>query len=164
MNTMWPKMLTNLVGLAGAIVQMGVIFHQLVNCYPYKMMSSPPAGFYVWVACVGALVMPPLAGLAGWWLSKRDISVIPAIWWLLTPLGMLAVFAIAHWVGGVDMKNTCNFDDLTPATVFSEFAQQALWLAVDGVGAGVVSGAGLWVVIRYVWVNPKALADKPNLR
>ena len=164
MNTMWPKILTNVVGLAGAIVQIGVISHQLVNCYPYKMMSSPPAGFYVWVACVGALVMPPLAGLAGWWLSKRDISVIPAIWWLLTPLGMLAVFAIAHWVGGVDMKNTSNFDQLTPAAVFSEFVQQALWLAVGGVGAGTVSGISLWVVVRIVWVISKALDDKPSLR
>ncbi|MBI4748415.1 MAG: hypothetical protein HY774_07980 [Acidobacteria bacterium] len=164
MNTMWPKILTNLVGLVGAIVQIGWIVHQLVNCYPYKMMSSPSAGFYAWVACVGALVVPPIAGLAGWWLSKRDISVIPAIWWLLTPLGMLAVFAIAHWVGGVDMNNTGNFDHLTPAAVFSEFVQQALWLAVDGVGAGAVSGIGLWIVVRYVWVNPKVLDDKPNLR
>lgn len=77
---------------------------------------------------------------------------------------MLAVFAIAHWVGGVDMKNTYNFDHLTPASVFSEFAPQALWMAVDGVGAGVVSGIGLWVVVRYICGHPKASDDKSNLR
>ena len=139
-----PRIVANVIGAFGACGQALLLLHDLADCYPYKMMSHPSGSFYEMIGYAGGLVSPLLAIGVSWWLSKRIISYTPAVTCLLCPLVFLVVFAVSHGLTGVDMGNTDNYDQTTPAAVFSEFANQALSLLLSGVMIGTLAGIGVW--------------------
>lgn len=140
-----PRVVANVIGGIGACGQALLLLHELADCYPYKMMSNPSDSFYAGIAYVGALVAPLLAIAGSWKLSGRNTSYTPAITCLLCPLVFLTVFVVAHGLAGVDLGNTQNFEQTSPATVFFEFANKALNLLLEGVVIGTFTGIGIWI-------------------
>lgn len=135
-----PQVLLTFVGMIGAVGQAVLLFHNLVDRYPYKMMSSPSARFYERIAYVGLVLAPLAATFAGAVLLRRTPYYIAAVTCLFCPLIFFLVFAAAHPILGVDMGNTENFDHTTPAAVFAEFTQRTLKLVIAGVVIGAICG------------------------
>jgi hypothetical protein len=132
-----------IVGGIGAMGQAAILFHDLADCYPYKIMSQPPAEFYALIARFGAVIAPVVAMAVAWRLCARATSALPAVATLLCPAGYLLVFVVAHIVAGVEMGATTNFDHTTPMNVAYDFAGRAGELAAVGVGIGAACGLAL---------------------
>jgi len=134
------RLLLAIVGGIGAMGQAAILSHDLADCYPYKIMSQPPAEFYTLIARVGVVIAPVAAMAVAWWLCRRATLALPAVATLLCPAGYLLVFVGAHIVVGVEMGTTANFDQTTPMEVAYDFAGVAGGLAAAGVGVGAICG------------------------
>ena len=135
-----PQVLLTLVGMTGAVGQAVLLFHNLINRYPYKMMSNPSHRFYEGIAYVGLVLAPLAATFVVSIFLRRIPYCIAALVCLACPLIFLLVFAVAHPILGVDMGNTANFDHTTPAAAFVEFTERALKLVIAGVVIGAACG------------------------
>lgn len=134
------RLLLTIIGGIGAMGQAAILSQDLMDCYPYKVMSQPPAEFYTLIARVGVVIAPVAAMAVAWWLCTRATLALPAVATLLCPVGYLLVFVGAHIVIGVEMGTTANFDRTTPIGVAYDFAGLAGGLAAAGVGVGAVCG------------------------
>jgi hypothetical protein len=157
-----PRLLLTLIGMTGAVGQALLMFHYLVDRYPYKMMSSPSDRFYEGIAYVGLVLGPVGATFAGAILLRRRPYCIAAGACLSCPLIFLIVFAMAHPLLGVAVGNAANFDHTTPAAVFGEFTQGALKLLMAGVAVGAVCGLLVRVAFRVAGRNRLAPRKKPS--
>jgi hypothetical protein len=146
-NLTLPVLLA-IAGITGAAGQAVLLFHDLVDCYPYKMMSNPPDGFYKGIAYLSLALTTAAAAFAGPILLRRVPYYTATVACVLCPLMFLLVFAVAHAILGVDMGNTANFDHTTPRAVFGDFARRALELVVAGGAIGAVCGLIAAVVFR----------------
>jgi len=152
-----PQVLLTLVGMTGAVGQAVLLFHNLINRYPYKMMSNPSHRFYEGIAYVGLVLAPLAATFVGAIFLRRIPYCIAALVCLACPLIFLLVFAVAHPILGVDMGNTANFDHTTPAAAFVEFTERALKLVI----AGVVIGAACGLLAAFAFrVTERRSADR----
>jgi hypothetical protein len=143
-----PRLLVTIVGLTGAVGQAVLLFHNLVNRYPYKMMSNPSDRFYEGIAYVGLVLAPVAAVFAGAIFLRRVPYLIAAGVCVSCPSIFLLIFAVAHPILGVDMGNMENFDHTTPAEVFGDFTERALKLLVAGGAIGAVCGLIAAVAFR----------------
>jgi hypothetical protein len=134
------RLLLATIGGIGAMGQAAILSHDLADCYPYKVMSQPPAEFYTLIARVGVVIAPVAAMAVALWLCTRATLALPAVATLLCPVGYLLVFVGAHIAVGVEMGTTANFDHTTPMEVAYDFAGLAGGLTAAGVGAGAVCG------------------------
>jgi hypothetical protein len=134
------RLLLIIIGGIAAMGQAAILFHALADCYPYKVMSEPPAEFYGLIARVGVVIAPVASTLAAWWLCKKATSALPSVATLLCPGAYLLVFVGAHIVVSADMGSTTNFDQTTPMSVVYDFAERAGWLSAAGVGGGGLCG------------------------
>lgn len=143
-----PRLLVTVIGLTGAAGQAVLLFHNLVDCYPYKMMFNPSYRFYEGIAYVGLVLAPLIAIFAGAIFLRRVPYLIAAGACVSCPSIFLLIFAVAHPILGVDMGNTANFDHTTPAAVFRDFTELALKLLVAGGAIGAVCGLIAAVAFR----------------
>jgi len=145
-----PQLLLIVVGVTGAVGQAVLLFYNLTNRYPYKVMSNPSDRFYEGIAYVGLVLAPLAATFVGVILRRRFPYSFAAVTCLSCPLIFLLVFAVAHPIQGVDMGNTANFDNTTPTAVFEDFSQRALKLIVAGVIIGAVCGLLSALAVRVI--------------
>ena len=148
------------IGGIGAVGQALILVHDLVECYPYKVMSHPPADFYAGIARVGVVLAPAAAVAAAWVLPGRAQSWLAAVATVLSPVVFVGVFVAAHVAAGVAMGTTANFDHTTPWAVLLDFAWRAAGLAVVGGAVGAVGGAVVRAVFNY-WVGGGRLSEGP---
>lgn len=126
-----------IIGGIGAIGQAYLLYHELVNCYPYKMMDF---AFYKSVANVGVYFAPFIAissgvlfGLKKMWLT----SIAPVILCPLLFAGVFKTASIMHESSGV-VDAGWNFDGKTPAIAAQEFFFYAISLTIAGLIIGAV--------------------------
>src|SRR5258708_5641942 len=64
-------LLSVIVASIGAIGQAYLLYHELSDCYPYKVMSFPPAEFYSQVAAEAIFVAPVIAIIVGLLFDRK---------------------------------------------------------------------------------------------
>ena len=137
------RLLLVIIGGVGALGQAAILFHELMDSYPYKIMSQPPADFYARIARIGIVIGPVVAILVALWLCRKAALALPSVATLLCPGVYLLVFIVTHIIASVDMDSTSNFDQTTPMSVMYGFAGQAGGLAAAGVVCGAICGLGI---------------------
>ena len=134
------------IGGVGAVGQAALLWHELVNSYPYKVMSFPSGGFYAGIGYAGLLIAPIMAVVVLRLLKLRRLWLVTALPVALCPLLFWGVYKAAFLFralrGNVVVGR--NFDDTTPAMVEREFAHYAASLGLKGLGVGLVCGLVLW--------------------
>jgi hypothetical protein len=139
-----------LVGGVGAVGQAALLWHELVNTYPYKMMSFPSGDFYAGIGDTGLLAAPILAVITLSLLRPRRLWLVPALPVVLCPAFFWCVYRAAFLLrelrGNVEAGR--NFDGTTPAMVEQAFVYYASSLSLAGLGIGLACGAVLWLVFR----------------
>src|SRR6185295_10682447 len=88
-----PQLLLIVVGVTGAVGQAVLLFYNLTNRYPYKVMSNPSDRFYEGIAYVGLVLAPLAATFVGVILRRRFPYSFAAVTCLSCPLIFLLVFA-----------------------------------------------------------------------
>jgi hypothetical protein len=144
-------------GLAGVWQEMRLTRHLLVDCYPFKMMSDPPADLYAALGRYGpwgilglSLLLIPLLQLVPW-VARRP-ALMPAILTAAAPAMFWVGVLVAPWVWpGVSTFGE-NFDGETGLSVAFEFGFWMLGLAVAFDGLGWICGLGLGLVYPGVRV------------
>jgi len=128
------------IGSIGACGQAFLIHHDLVDTYPYKIMSNPPAEFYAEIANVGfyialisAIIFGFLLGLKRFWLA----TIVPVV---VCPL----VFALIFRNGMILNERSCivrlvkNFDDVKPEAVAQNFYFDIASYTIAGLIVGAI--------------------------
>lgn len=139
-------LLSILIGSIGAIGQSYLLHHELVNCYPYKMMDWE---FYKVIANFGIYFSPILAVICGILLSLKKqwlAAIIPVV---LCPLFFSIVFKIFSIMrfGTSQIENeTWNFDGKNPAMAAQDFFFYSLNLAIVG---GIIGGVSSFILYRF---------------
>jgi hypothetical protein len=133
------------VGLIGVFGQAAIIQHNLVDSYPFKVMSFPPPEFYAFVGELGfpiAICLSILVGIMAKWLPRWLTAILPVV---VCPLVYWAVFEIAHLVAFApeQLANTRNFDQYSGNLVRLEFAENTLQL----LGLGGLIGFTVGVLV-----------------
>ena len=146
----WAYPAALLIGGIGAFGQAALLWHELVNTYPYKVMSFPSGDFYAGIGYTGLLVAPILAVVALNLLRPRRLWLAPALPVALCPAFFWCVYKAAFLLremrGNVEVGR--NFDGTTPAMVEQGFASYALSLSLAGLGIGLAGGLVLWLLFR----------------
>jgi hypothetical protein len=129
------------VDAMGAIGQSYILYHDLRDTYPYKVMSFPPAEFYKQIAAMGVFIAPILGIFVGalflfkkhWIAFVLPVAVCPAVFAMI----FLAMTFVRKLNGTEDLGR--NFDGTDPNGVAMAFAVGAFVLAAVGtlIGLGV---------------------------
>ena len=128
------------IGGIGACGQSFLIHHDLVDTYPYKIMSFPSAEFYAKIANSGVYLAPVLAivsslllGLKRFWLAM----LVPVV---ACPLVFAIVFKtlllMRERSGTIDAGR--NFDDTKASVVAQGFYFSMVSYTVAGLIIGVI--------------------------
>lgn len=129
-----------LIGGIGAGGQSYLIYHPLINSYPYKMMSFPSAEFYAGIALFGVFIAPALAVAGGFFLGLKRFWLATIAPVVLCPLLFGTIFKTAslmrEWRGLADAGR--NFDDTKPAMVAEVFYTGMISYAAAGIIIGAV--------------------------
>ena len=146
------------LGIIGSIGQSYIIHHELVDCYPYKMMSFPPASFYENIAKYGVYISPVVSITIGLFLGLRknwQAIILPV---LLSPLIFSAVFLVASLIYWLSDRSEAgiNFDYISSLDVAINFVKFTLGLSITG----IIIGGTIYFPINY-FRNKKQI---PNLR
>ena len=146
----WAYPAVLVIGGIGAFGQAALLWHELVNTYPYKMMSYPSGAFYAGIGNTGLLAAPILAILALNLSRPRRLWIAPALPVVLCPVIFWGVYKAAFLLrevrGSVEVGR--NFDGTTPAMVEQQFTHYALSLGLAGLCIGLTCGFVLWLVFR----------------
>ncbi len=128
------------IGSIGACGQAFLIHHDLVDTYPYKIMSNPPAEFYAEIANVGFYIAPISAIIFGFLLGLKRF-------WLATLVPVVACplfFAFIFRNGMILNERSCvvrlvrNFDDIKPEAVAQNFYFDVASYAIAGLIIGAI--------------------------
>ena len=130
------------IGGIGAFGQAYMIHHELADCYPYKVMSFPPASFYRNIADYGFCFAPLVAIAAGFLfgLKRFWLALIAPV--VLCPLIYAEMYKIAFVLrerSGI-LDTGRNFDGTLSQTVTENFFSLAVWLSIEGLIVGAVIG------------------------
>lgn len=138
------------IGVVGELV---LLRHLLVNCYPFKMFTYPPSGFYAHLGNFGSLAILAAMALLTIVIARKRAAFLPLIMTVLTPLlyfGLVVAMTAALY-GWTVPPNVRNFDDYTIAYAISEFEWHARELAMGGAVVGGICTAILcWLEHRWL--------------
>ena len=134
-----------LIGLTG---ELALLRHELVDCYPFKLMSYPPSAFYGRLGNGGmAALVAAFAVVAILILRKLPLILAPLLT-IVLPIffatGVMAVTLVVY--GPIVPAGIRNFDDITVmGASFELFTFVAVMSALAVVGGGTCS-AVLWAL------------------
>lgn len=139
------------IGSIGAIGQSWLLYHELVDCYPYKVVDytfyKGIADFGVYLALPTAIVLGLLSGLKRWWL----VTFVPVF---LCPLLFAVVFKtisiLSEQNGAI---SSWSFDGEKPETAAQVFFLYTVSLAITGLIVGAICNL---ILLRLS--KPKKLA------
>lgn len=134
------------IGLIGAAGQAYLLYHELADCLPYKVVD---ADFYRSIARTGIWLAPLIAVLVGGIFVRKRLwpSLILPV--LLTPLlfaGIYITFNLAY--GFITITDTDASGDFTRAKAAEQFFSYCLSLAATGFAIGGFCAILLWFIVR----------------
>lgn len=134
----------------GVVGETAVLRHQLVNCYPFKMFTYPPAHYYQQLGNLGAFGVGALAILIVIVLSRRAPLLAPPAATVLAPFLYVVLVAVITTVlyGWTVPAGTRNFDGYGIGAATGEFVRSAGALAIAGLVVGTISSASIWLATR----------------
>lgn len=144
----WFSIIALVLGAIGACGQGYLLYHELVDCLPYKVMDvtyESIARTGVWLAPLIAILVGTLFVRKRFWLSL----VLPVI---LSPLIFAAVYKIFSVVNGL-VADLNAFGDFTTAMASRQFYSYCLSLIVTG----FIIGAILALFLLFL-TKPRKLA------
>ena len=128
------------IGLAsiGVLGQAALLRHQLVDCYPFKLLNYPPAEFMSALGNYGFLLVVLFVLVGGLFLLKRSLVWAPALLCLIAPLAFALLFlsSCRLFYPGPVPGDLQNYDWLTYPQIRAEFLNPALRLSFFGVLIG----------------------------
>ena len=134
-----------IIGSIGAVGQAYLLHHELVDCYPYKLMDwhfyDSIAEFGIYFAPTVAIICGILFGLKRFWFS----TIVPVVF---CPL-IFSLILKAFLVCGIDMskaENTIYFDGKTIATATQDFYLSSLNLSIFSL---VIGGVCSFILSRF---------------
>jgi hypothetical protein len=152
MNMSRSEMLANiLVGGFGALGQGSLLAHNL-DCYPFKILMSPPGRFYSSVGLALSFVAPALSLLALRTFRATRPPFVTAIPVVACPLLFFVLFRIVFALSGYQYASHGSDLIATPA-IENGFVNLVLWLTLLGLLVGSTCGLVLRFVFRYLRVR-----------
>jgi hypothetical protein len=133
-------------GVIGACGQAYLLYHELVNCLPYKEMDGD---FYERIAVVGVISAPLIAISAGFLLARRRFwlaTVGPVVLCPLIFAGIFEIFSLLRVLSGV--ADSVHWDGRNSSMVALEFFQYTLSLAGTGLVVGGICSFLLFLILR----------------
>jgi hypothetical protein len=136
------KVASATIAAIGALGQSIILWHDLSECYPYKMMSYPPGRFFSITGHLMFLTAVLCIFIVVPWLIKHAPFFSPALTTLMMPLLWLLVVASAtYFIYGFKIPHGIrNFDNTTIVQVITSFASRAGILSVLGIACGAICG------------------------
>jgi len=134
------------VGSIGACGQAYLLYHELIDCLPYKEIGS---GLYQNIANVGVWLAPLIAIFTGWLFGVKRLWLAPIVPVLLCPLlfaGVYKIISVMRGSSGVADLNG-NFGG-TPAMVAQQFFSYSVSLAITGLVIGSICSFLLLLVLK----------------
>jgi hypothetical protein len=144
------------VAAIGVVGELTLLRHLLVDSYPFKLFTYPPASFYEHLGNVGSFVVLGLMALLASVVARKASWPVPLIVTAFAPLTYLALLvattsAIYGWVVPPEMR---NYDDYQIAAATLEFARTAVGLATGGFVIGGTCSVILWHMTRRKTIQP----------
>lgn len=124
-----------IIGGIGACGQAYLLYHELANCLPYKMINFY---FYRSIANVGIWVAPVIAVVAGLLFGLKRIWLVVLLPVILCPLVFLVVFKLASLTQERIAPATEGTTDFHPETAAQTFYSYTFSLALTGLIVGAV--------------------------
>ncbi|MEZ5343987.1 MAG: hypothetical protein R2681_00395 [Pyrinomonadaceae bacterium] len=135
-----------LIATVGSIGQSYLLYHELVDTYPYKIMDY---GFYSKIAFAGIIVSPLVSILLGSLWGYKNYWVALYVPVVFCPLIFATVFRIFSMAVG----SNSSFEKTTPAIAAQDFYIYSISLA----GVGLLF-AGICHLILYYFSKAKKFA------
>ncbi len=132
------------IGAIGAVGQ-GMWLAHTLDCYPFKILNSPPGRFYSSVGLVLAFASPILSLLVLRTFRATRAPFLAAIPVVACPLIFFTLFRIVFALSGYRFASHTS-DLIASKATEAGFAQEVLWLTLAGFAIGVACG----VAIRFV--------------
>jgi len=140
-----------IVGAIGAFGQAYLLYHELADCLPYKVVD---ADFYWLIARTGMWLAPLIAVFAGTMFIRKQFLFLLILPVLLTPLLFAGIFWAFNVADGFNMSADSNaFGDFTTARAAEQFFAYCFSLATTGFTIGTILALLIWLLVR-----PKKLA------
>ncbi len=119
------------IGGIGALGQAYLLYHELVNCLPYKVIGS---GLYQNIANVGVWFAPLIAIVGGLVFGLRRFWLAVIIPVFSCPLLFAGVFKAASIVRewSVGVETGADFGDFTPTAAAQGFYSYTISLVIVG--------------------------------
>ena len=134
------------MGAIGASGQAYLLYHELADCLPYKVVDYY---FYRSVARIGIWLAPLLAVLVGVIFVRKRFWLSPVLPVLLTPLAFAAIYKAFHVVHGLSTAADPDaFGDFTTAKAAEQFYAYCVSLASVGLIIGAVLALILWFIAK----------------
>ena len=144
--------------VTGVTGEVFILRHELIECYPFKMMTYPPAAFYEHLGNAGAFVIAAILVTVGvWWARTWPMTAPPGLA-LLGPLLYLAAVAALTVVcfGASVPSGMRNLDGYTIRQATADFGRVAAGLSIAGIMIGGV-GSGLVLLVGKWWRGDAAV-------
>lgn len=134
------------IGTIGAIGQAYLLWHELFNCYPYKVVNPV---FYDTIANIGFYVAPSIATISGLFLGTKRFwlaSVAPVF---LCPIIFAFVFKLTsiYLTWGI-AELIWSFDGKTNVTATQDFYIYSISLAIIGSAISIICSYPLFYFLR----------------
>lgn len=137
-----------LIGGIGAGGQALLLAHSL-DCYPFKILMSPPAEFYSSVGVILGFVSPLLSLFALYLFRATWRPYVTAIPVVACPLIFWSLFRLILAASGFHYASVGS-DIVAAKSVEDGFAWLVLWLTFAGLIVGIVCGLGVWLLFKYL--------------
>lgn len=133
------------IAVIGALGQSLILWHDLCDCYPYKMLDYPPGRFFAFTGNLMFLAAAICTLAVVRWLFKHAPFISPALLAAIMPLFWLSVVALATYtIYGFKLPSGMrNYDHTTIVQVITTFASRAMILSAIGSACGAVCGLTL---------------------
>ncbi|HEY8560406.1 MAG TPA: hypothetical protein VIL74_08505 [Pyrinomonadaceae bacterium] len=142
----FPFLTALLIGGIGAVGQASLLYHELADCYPYKVVDY---AFYKGIADIGLYLSPLIAIIAGFalGLKKHSLAIILPV--VSCPLVFAVVFKAVSLIRELNgVVPDWKFDGKTPSTAAQDFFTYSLSLTVTGLVVGVISALILSFLLK----------------